>query len=98
MGILLPPEYLVPLSPPRRRPPNWILIIASLGCTMTVLETNAVAVALPTIARDLQADFADIEWVISCYILSFTSLLLPAGAIADRDHRKRQWPGHRTAY
>ena len=46
---------------PRRRPPNWILIIASLGCTMTVLETNAVAVALPTIARDLQADFADIE-------------------------------------
>ncbi len=89
MGILLPPEYLVPLSSPRRRPPNWILIIASLGCTMTVLETNAVAVALPTIARDLQADFADIEWVISCYILSFTSLLLPAGAIADRHGRRR---------
>lgn len=88
MGILLPPEYLVLLSPPRRRPPNWILIIASLGCTMTVLETNAVAVALPTIARDLQADFADIEWVISCYILSFTSLLLPAGAIADRHGRR----------
>jgi len=89
MSVVLPPESLVPLSPPRRRPPNWILIIASLGCTMTVLETNAVAVALPTIARDLQADFADIEWVISCYILSFTSLLLPAGAIADRHGRRR---------
>lgn len=88
MSVVLPPESLVPLSPPRRRP-NWILIIASLGCTMTVLETNAVAVALPTIARDLQADFADIEWVISGYILSFTSLLLPAGAIADRHGRRR---------
>ncbi|HDS1196539.1 TPA: MFS transporter, partial [Stenotrophomonas maltophilia] len=56
---------------------------------MTVLETNAVAVALPSIARDLHAGFADIEWVISAYILSFTSLLLPAGAVADRYGRRR---------
>lgn len=79
----------MPPSSSRRSRPNWILIIASLGCTMTVLETNAVAVALPSIARDLHADFADIEWVISCYILSFTSLLLPAGAVADRLGRRR---------
>jgi len=41
------------------------------------------------IARDLHAGFADIEWVISAYILSFTSLLLPAGAVADRYGRRR---------
>ncbi|MDA4807388.1 MFS transporter, partial [Enterobacter hormaechei] len=37
----------------------------------------------------MHAGFADIEWVISAYILSFTSLLLPAGAIADRCGRRR---------
>ncbi|HIE5096013.1 TPA: MFS transporter [Stenotrophomonas maltophilia] len=83
----MPPSPLP--SHARRRWPDAILLVASLGCTMTVLETNAVAVALPGIARDLHAGFADVEWVVSAYILSFTSLLLPAGAVADRYGRRR---------
>jgi hypothetical protein len=31
---------------------------------MTVLDTNVVAVVLPTIARDLGASFAEVEWVV----------------------------------
>jgi EmrB/QacA subfamily drug resistance transporter len=65
-----------------------VLLTASMGCAMTVLDTNIVAVVLPTIARDLGASFADIEWVISSYVLCFASLLLPAGAIADRFGRR----------
>jgi EmrB/QacA subfamily drug resistance transporter len=65
-----------------------ILLTASLGCAMTVLDTNIVAVVLPTIARDLGASFADVEWVVSLYVLCFASLLLPAGAIADRFGRR----------
>jgi MFS family permease len=45
--------------------PLFVLLTASIGCTMTVLDTNVVAIVLPTIARDLGASFADIEWVIS---------------------------------
>ncbi len=56
---------------------------------MTVLDTNIVAVVLPTVARDLGATFADVEWVISTYVLCFASLLLPAGSIADRFGRKK---------
>ncbi|MGO1164286.1 MFS transporter [Brucella sp. C7-11G] len=56
---------------------------------MTVLDTNVVAVVLPTIARDFGATFADVEWVISTYVLCFASLLLPAGSIADRYGRRR---------
>ncbi|WP_430513776.1 MFS transporter [Pannonibacter phragmitetus] len=56
---------------------------------MTVLDTNVVAIVLPTIARDFQASFAEIEWVISTYVLCFAALLLPAGAIADRFGRRR---------
>lgn len=66
-----------------------VLLIASCGCAMTVLDTNVVGIVLPTIARDLQATFAEIEWVISAYVLCFASLLLPAGSIADRYGRKR---------
>ena len=70
-------------------PPLAILLTASVGCAMTVLDTNIVAIILPTVARRLHADFADVEWVISTYVLCFASLLLPAGAVADRFGRKR---------
>jgi EmrB/QacA subfamily drug resistance transporter len=66
-----------------------LLLTASLGCAMTVLDTNVVGIVLPTIARDLGASFADIEWVISTYVLCFAALLLPAGSLADRYGRKR---------
>ncbi|WP_239482965.1 MFS transporter [Paraburkholderia sp. C35] len=56
---------------------------------MTVLDTTVVGIVLPTIARDLNASFADIEWVISAYVLCFAALLLPAGSLADRYGRKR---------
>jgi MFS family permease len=64
--------------------PRLILFTASTGCAMTVLDTNVVGIVLPTIARDLGASFAEIEWVISTYVLCFASLLLPAGSIAYR--------------
>jgi EmrB/QacA subfamily drug resistance transporter len=73
--------------------PLLVLLAASTGCAMTVLDTNVVGVVLPTIASDLGARFADIEWVISSYVLCFASLLLPAGAIADRFGRRRVFLG-----
>jgi EmrB/QacA subfamily drug resistance transporter len=69
--------------------PLLILLTASTGCMMTVLDTNVVGVVLPTISRNLGANFTDIEWVISTYVLCFASLLLPAGAIADRVGRRQ---------
>ncbi|WP_246664344.1 MFS transporter [Tardiphaga sp. P9-11] len=78
------------LAPGRRvANPSFILLTASTGCALTVLDTNVVAIILPTIARDFRASFADVEWVISTYVLCFASLLLPAGAIADRFGRRR---------
>jgi MFS family permease len=46
-------------------------------------------VSLPSIARELGAGLADIEWVISAYVLSVAALLLAAGSYADRYGRKR---------
>jgi EmrB/QacA subfamily drug resistance transporter len=56
---------------------------------MIMLDSNIVAVSLPTIARDLGAAFADIEWVVSAYVLTFAALLMAGGALADRFGRRR---------
>lgn len=69
--------------------PHLTLLAASGVCSLIVLDTNIVAVTLPTIARDLGANFADIEWVVSAYMLAFAALLLPAGSIADRFGRQK---------
>jgi EmrB/QacA subfamily drug resistance transporter len=69
--------------------PLLVLICASAPSFMLQLDTNIVAVSLPSIAASLKASFAGIEWVVTAYTLSFASLLLPAGALADRFGRKR---------
>jgi EmrB/QacA subfamily drug resistance transporter len=56
---------------------------------LIMLDTNIVAVSLPSIARDLRGGFTDVEWVVSAYILPFAALLMPAGAVADRLGRRR---------
>ena len=66
-----------------------VLICTSAPSFMLQLDANIVSVSLPAIAHSLNASFAGIEWVITAYMLSFASLLMPAGALADRFGRKR---------
>ncbi|MBI6941568.1 MFS transporter [Pseudomonas putida] len=68
---------------------RFTLLTASLVCALIILDTNIVAVSLPSIARDLSGAFADIEWVVSAYLLAFAACLLPAGSLADRFGRRR---------
>lgn len=77
------------LAAPVAKNDTTVLLVASMGCAMTVIDTNIVGVVLPTIARGLDATFADMEWVIGAYVLCFSSLLLPAGSLADRFGRRR---------
>src|SRR6476660_4655888 len=56
---------------------------------LIMLDTNIVAVSLPSIARDLHGGFAIVELVVSAYILPFAALLTPACALADRLGRPR---------
>lgn len=77
----------MPVSFDRRA--RRVLVTASLVSSLIMLDSNIVAVALPSIARSLGASFADIEWVVSAYILCFAGLLLAAGSLADRYGRKR---------
>jgi EmrB/QacA subfamily drug resistance transporter len=76
-------------SPLQRYRAMLVLICVSAPSFMLQLDSNIVAVSLPSISESLKANFAGIEWVVTAYTLSFASLLLPAGALADRFGRKR---------
>jgi EmrB/QacA subfamily drug resistance transporter len=89
-------EALASPAAARQRPARWVsgrrarvLLCASGVSFMIMLDSNIVAVSLPSIARDLNATFADIEWVVSAYVLTFAALLMPSGALADRYGRRR---------
>ena len=69
-------EALTSAPEARQRPVRWVsgrralvLLCASGVSFMIMLDSNIVAVSLPSIARNLNATFADIEWVVSAYVL-----------------------------
>ena len=56
---------------------------------MALLDVTAGNVAVPSIQASLQTDLRGLSWVIDGYTLSFASLLLLAGGLADRLGAKR---------
>jgi MFS family permease len=76
------------LASERPRNKTWMLVTSSLVSSLIMLDSNIVAVSLPAIGRSLGASFTQIEWVVSAYLLSYSALLLAAGAWADLEGRK----------
>src|SRR5260221_14517443 len=69
--------------------PVWTLIASSFGLGMALLDVTAGIVAVPSIQASLHTDIRGLSWVIDGYTLSFASLLLLAGGLADRLGAKR---------
>lgn len=68
---------------------RWVLTATVLGSSVATIDATAVNVALPTIGRDLGADFAGLQWVVTGYTLTLASLLLVGGSLGDRFGRRR---------
>ena len=67
----------------------WTLAAVSFGLFMIMLDNTVVNVALPSIAADLQADLSELEWIVTGYALTFASLMLTGGKLADLLGRRR---------
>lgn len=68
-----------------------LLLTAAGGCAMSMVDTNMIAVAVPSVTRAFGADPLAGQWVISAFFLSFAASLMAAGAIADRFGRRRTY-------
>jgi EmrB/QacA subfamily drug resistance transporter len=67
----------------------WALAATSFGLFMALLDVTIVNVALPTIGKDLNASFADLQWVVNAYALALAVFLVTAGRLGDLFGRKR---------
>ena len=61
----------------------WTLIAVCTAIFMLLLDITVVNVALPDIQRDLDASFAQLQWVIDAYALTLATTVLAAGSLAD---------------
>jgi MFS family permease len=70
---------------------NKLLILAAVCLSALVLPLafSGGAVATPAIGRDLGGSPALLTWITNAFMLSFGSLLMAAGALADQFGRKR---------
>jgi EmrB/QacA subfamily drug resistance transporter len=56
---------------------------------MQLVDISNVNVAIPSIQRDLDATYADIQWVLAGYQLAFAVMLITGGRLGDIFGRKR---------
>ena len=66
----------------------WILAVIAVAQLMVVLDATIVNIALPSAQADLGFSDGNRQWIVTAYALSFASLLLLGGRIADLFGRK----------
>lgn len=70
--------------------PRGVLFIVCAGVVLASLDLFIVNVALPQIARDLHTrDLGELSWVLNAYAITYASLLVFFGRLADRYRRDR---------
>ena len=65
------------------------LAAVCLSASMFGLEISSVPAILPTLQRELGADFDQLQWIMNAYTIAVTSVLMATGTLADRYGRKR---------
>jgi EmrB/QacA subfamily drug resistance transporter len=71
-------------------PRRWIALAVVLTAGfMQLVDISIVNVAIPSIQRDLDATYAQIQWVLAGYQLAFAVMLITGGRLGDIFGRKR---------
>ena len=67
----------------------WTLAGACMGLFVLMLDSTVINVALPDIARDLDATTAGLQWVMNAYLLVLAAFVVSAGRLGDVLGRRR---------
>ncbi len=70
--------------------PTAALVAICLSVFVISVDATIVNVALPTLSRELDADTAQLQWIVDAYTLVMAGLLLSAGSLSDR-YGRRGW-------
>jgi EmrB/QacA subfamily drug resistance transporter len=77
-------------QPVFRDHPIAALAVICLSVFVISVDATIVNVALPTLSRELDADTAQLQWIVDAYTLIMAGLLLSAGSLSDR-YGRRGW-------
>lgn len=68
---------------------RWaILAVLCTSLMIVIIGNTSLNVALPTLARELDASTSSLQWMVDAYALVFAGLLFTAGTLGDRFGRK----------
>jgi MFS family permease len=71
-------------QPPERGPSaGRIAVLLGTLVALTVIGSSAVAVALPSVAADLELDTSGTAWILACFSLAFSITTAVFGRLAD---------------
>jgi EmrB/QacA subfamily drug resistance transporter len=71
-------------------PRRWLtLAILLLAAFMNLLDISIVNIAIPSIQRNLNATYADVQWALAGYTLAYALVLITGGRLGDTFGRKR---------
>jgi EmrB/QacA subfamily drug resistance transporter len=85
-------QIAAPAVPPDAAadPRRWLtLVILLLAAFMNLLDISIVNIAIPSIQRNLQASYADVQWALAAYTLAYAVVLITGGRLGDAYGRKR---------
>src|ERR1700752_4334421 len=75
-------------TPIFKEPPIAALSFICLSVFVISVDATIVNVALPTLSRELDADTAQLQWIVDAYTLVMAGLMLSAGSLSDRFGRR----------
>jgi MFS transporter, DHA2 family, multidrug resistance protein len=68
---------------------RWaILAVLCTSLMIVIIGNTSLNVAIPTLARELDASTSSLQWMVDAYALVFAGLLFTAGTLGDRFGRK----------
>jgi EmrB/QacA subfamily drug resistance transporter len=67
----------------------WTLAGTCMGLFVLMLDSTVVNLALPDIARELDATTAGLQWVVNAYLLVIAAFVVSAGRVGDIVGRRR---------
>jgi len=68
----------------------WVAVaFLCLAVLIAAIDDGVLNLALPAISKEFHASTSELQWTINAYLLAFTTLLLPMGALGDHIGRKK---------
>ena len=61
----------------------YVMAAVAMGVFLATIDGSIVNVALPTLVRSLNTEFAIVQWVVLAYLLTVTTLILGMGRLGD---------------